>query len=101
MDLHFGWRNLSRNLGFSALVILTLALGIGATTTMFSAVWVVLLRPLPLRGLLQSRSSRSLGPERGSKNGLLSTDYLRRDLSVWHLVVGERPVTVRCGFAEH
>ncbi len=48
MDLHFAWRNLSRNLGFSALVILTLALGIGATTTMFSAVWAVLLRPLPL-----------------------------------------------------
>jgi putative ABC transport system permease protein len=48
MDLHFAWRNLTRNLGFSALVILTLALGIGATTTMFSAVWAVLLRPLPL-----------------------------------------------------
>ena len=48
MDLQFAWRNLSRNLGFSALVILTLALGIGATTTMFSAIWAVLLRPLPL-----------------------------------------------------
>ena len=48
MDLHFAWRNLCRNLGFSALVIVTLALGIGATTTMFSAVWAVLLRPLPL-----------------------------------------------------
>jgi putative ABC transport system permease protein len=48
MDLQFAWRNLSRQLGFSALVILTLALGIGATTTMFSAVWAVLFRPLPL-----------------------------------------------------
>jgi putative ABC transport system permease protein len=48
MDLQFAWRNLSRNPGFSALVIMTLALGIGATTTMFSAVWAVLLRPLPL-----------------------------------------------------
>lgn len=44
MDLHHAWRGLLRTPGFSALVILTLALGIGATTTMFSAVWAVFLR---------------------------------------------------------
>jgi predicted permease len=48
MELQSAWRNLTRNAGFSALIVITLALGIGATTTMFSAVWAVLLRPLPL-----------------------------------------------------
>jgi putative ABC transport system permease protein len=48
MELQSAWRNLTRNAGFSALIVVTLALGIGATTTMFSAVWAALLRPLPL-----------------------------------------------------
>jgi putative ABC transport system permease protein len=48
MDFRYAWRSLSRTPGFSALVILTLALGLGATTTMFSVVWAVFFRPLPL-----------------------------------------------------
>ncbi|HVH88767.1 MAG TPA: ABC transporter permease [Terriglobales bacterium] len=46
-DLRFGIRMIGRNPGFSALVILTLALGIGANTAIFSVVYGVLLRPLP------------------------------------------------------
>jgi len=46
-DLKFGLRMIGRNPGFSALVILTLALGIGANTAIFSVVYGVLLRPLP------------------------------------------------------
>src|SRR5215831_13668649 len=46
-DLKFAARGLGKNTGFSAMAILTLALGIGATTAIFSVVYGVLLRPLP------------------------------------------------------
>ena len=55
-DVRFAARMLVRSPGFAAVVIFTMALSIGATTTLFSLAYGVLMRPLAMAGARSPRA---------------------------------------------
>src|SRR5262245_2876726 len=66
-DLRFGFRRLIKTPGFAVIAILSLALGIGANTAVFSLVNIILFRPLPVANPQEVVSVSAVG-----KNGELA-----------------------------
>src|SRR5829696_6089272 len=62
-DVRFGFRRLLKSKGFAAVAILSLALGIGANTAIFSLVNMVLFRPLPVSNPEQVVAVSAVGKE--------------------------------------
>ena len=70
-DLWYGWRVLRKSPGFTVAALLTLALGIGANTAIFSVLYGILLRPLPYNDAARLIVLNETTP----KVGLVSVSY--------------------------
>jgi putative ABC transport system permease protein len=89
-DLRIGARGLARNAGFTAVAVLTIALGLGANIAIFSVIHTLLLKPLPFRDSEQivqiSRVSRD-GDRLQSVSGAKLL-YIRDHVTVFQAVGG-------------
>ena len=86
-DIRYGVRSLLKRPGFTAIAVITLALGIGANTTLFSFVNGILLRPLPYKDPGQLVILDENAPKQGIKSFSVSfpnfVDWRRAIPEVW------------------
>ena len=75
-DLRYGARTLLRAPGFALLAVLSLALGIMATTAMYSVVRAVVLDPFPYKDVDNLMSIRVSAPDRGARTYYTPDQYL-------------------------
>ena len=79
-DIRYGFRMLLKRPSFTLIVVLTLALGIGANTTIFSAIDAVLLNPLPYKDpdrlMVVWETNKQLGPEMWDRNEAAIGNFL-------------------------
>jgi predicted permease len=75
-DLRYAARTLAKRPGFSLIAIITLALGIGANTAIFSIANAILLRPLPIKDGDRIVDIRSYMPRDNRPHGISYPDYL-------------------------
>ena len=74
-DIRYGVRGLLKHSGFTAIVVITLALGIGASTAIFSVVDNVLLRRLPYRNAERIIAIQEVNRE-GKRGQVTSANFL-------------------------
>ncbi len=77
-DVRYGWRGILNRPGFACLAVLTLALGIGAATTIFSVIHNVLLDPFPYTNAhrVAAIQIRDLNNSRGGRGALQVAEFL-------------------------
>lgn len=76
-DVRFGLRMLCKSPGFSSVAVLTLALAVGANTAIFSAVYAVLLKPLPFQDPGRLVFIEKKNPSRGwERNPISPAEFL-------------------------
>jgi putative ABC transport system permease protein len=100
-DLRLTFRTLRKSPGFTAVAVLTLALGIGANTAIFSVVDTLVLRPLPYTAAERLVVPRNLTPE-GDRVAGSYADYLdwRRQTDVFERVALFQPGNVNLAGAQ-